>query len=300
LELRPAPESADTALEDDRKRMLLEKAHRFLEVPARRSLAGGYRRADVDQLLARAARTIDDYARKVGDLQGRLDVLASMHAELEERFRQTRARSPQEAAGEMLTVAQRAIEKVKEDARHEAEQVVADARDEAERIVEEARGRAELVLTEAEHRREESERLRHEAQATIAGARHEAQTLHAVVQTEKDRLLAEAADEVGNARAGLEAEKATLEQAIADLRREWESFIRDALTRLELIEPETDIAVQASETASPAREQSPDQQEAEAEPAREDVASELHARLPSAQPTPTPNSFPGNWPRPTQ
>ncbi len=238
-EANPDPESDDLAPGDAGRRMAVERAQRSLELSPRRALAGGYRRGDVDQLLGRASRTIDQYARRINELQLKLDGLASRYAELEGRYQQADGRSPQEVAGDMLAVAQRAIEQVKENARVEAASVVTAARGDAERILGEAHRRAEVVLAEAEQQRAESEGLRRETQSAIEAARHEAQTLHEAVEREKEQLLSDALTEVERMRSGFAAEKATLEQAIADQQSEWERFVSEALARIEIIDPET-------------------------------------------------------------
>ena len=280
-EANPDPELDDLAPGDAGRRMAVERAQRFLELSPRRALAGGYRRGDVDQLLGRASRTIDQYARRINELQLKIDGLASRYAELEGRYQQADGRSPQEVAGDMLAVAQRAIEQVKEDARVEAARVVTAARSDAERMLGEAHRRAEVVLAEAEQQRAESEGLRRETQSAIEAARHEAQTLHEAVEREKEQLLSDALTEVERMRSSFVAEKATVEKAIADQRSEWERFVSEALARIEIIDPEKVRAELRREIARPTDVQFPTPAEPVPEPASTDVADDLRERLPT-------------------
>jgi cell division septum initiation protein DivIVA len=272
---------------------------RTLALP--RQFFRGYRRGQVDDLLERAAASIDELTRAV----------RSTRTELEQS--RTTESAPEEVVAQMLATAARIVEATKDDAKREAAALVTRARDEAQQVSQlhdEAQAAVEAARTEAAAMlatvhaeveratradRAEADALtaaarteagsilaaaRAEADALLAGARAEADALlagasaesdamTARARTERERLLGDATREASEARVALEQEKTKIDQAIDDLRDTWANRISDALVRLDAIDPG------AGETAGA--------EEAEAESSGSasegDLALELRDRL---------------------
>jgi len=107
----------------------------------------GYNHDDVDELLERAASTIDGLGQRVGELTERVNQIES---------EATRGRETEEMLQRTLLLAQRA-----------ADEAVEEARADAQRILEEAQEKAGEVITDAERNarremEEESRRLQRE------------------------------------------------------------------------------------------------------------------------------------------
>jgi cell division septum initiation protein DivIVA len=265
--------------------------------PLGRELVGGYSRDEVDSLLERAAKTIDDFGRNTQQLLREIDSLQAT----QQAGQAAPAPTNQEIAHEMFVTAHRAIEMVKEEARQEAEQTLADAqaqaatlqanahaqcdllleqtRKQAEAMLAEANRQADLVHAEANRQRAEAERLKTELLAATERANIEEHALRAAIQQERERILAESVADAEAARTRAEAEKNRLELTIADMRGAWVDFIGDALSRLEVISPE--------EGSKPASEAAAGAEAPAAQPPEEtrDVMTELRDRLPGSNPT---------------
>ncbi len=106
----------------------------------KRTLTGGYRRRQVDEVLTEVADSFEDVWREREDLRDRVEHLEQelrRHRELEGLLRET-----------LLSAEKSAIE-LKENARTEAELVIREAHSEARSITQEARSDRERLLTEA-------------------------------------------------------------------------------------------------------------------------------------------------------
>jgi hypothetical protein len=299
----PDPAAASAA-EVVRTQLFLVSASQLRDPGLRQQPVGGYRRTDVDSLLKRAARTIEDLGGKVKAAQGKIAELTFAQAEVEARPRPTAepSRSPEEIVGEVLVTAQRAADAVREAAQLVAEQMDSEA---------------QQIRAEAERRREEADQLHREAQATAEDALEQAIALriealaegerligNAVAEAERlikdavaeaERLTSDAVAEAAQVRADLEAEADRSDAAIADLRGKWAGFVSDALTRLEGIEFELGSAATEDlgatskrERPAPAEEPQDDAKDdprqddtPEGDTPQEDVVSELSTRLPS-------------------
>ena len=199
-------------------------------------LFGGYRRAEVDDLLERAAATLAERDRIIESTSRELE--QSRHAEP----------TTEEVVMLMLQTASRVVEETKEDARHEAEELLAQARAEAEEIarlhaqaqaaLDGALTRAEATLSGARAEAEDVLRAaRGEAEEIMASARAEAVALTAAARGERDRLIANSTVDAENARKALEAERSKIDEAIVDMRDTWSEQLRDALARIDALDP---------------------------------------------------------------
>jgi DivIVA domain-containing protein len=199
-------------------------------------LFGGYRRAEVDDLLERAAATIAERDRTIASTSRELE--QSRHAEP----------TSEEVVMLMLQTASRVVEETKEDARHEAEELVAQARAEAEEIarlhgqaqaaLDGALARAEATLSGARAEAEDVLRAaRGEAEEIMASARAEAVALTSAARGERDRLIANSTVEAEKARNELELERSRIDEAIVGMRDTWSEQLKDALARIDAIDP---------------------------------------------------------------
>jgi len=204
-----------------------------------RRRAGGYRRSDVDRLLERAARTLEDLAGKVKEAQAeaadlRLDLaatrvrLAHIEASRTEPSADEPSSSPEEMVGEAPVTPHRT-----------AAALTDAARIDAERLISEAQERARRILAEADRGREAADRLQAERQAAAERALEQAVAQRDEALAERGRLINDAVAEAAQVRVELEAEADRLVAAIADLRSGWAEFLGGALSRLERIDFET-------------------------------------------------------------
>ena len=124
----------------------------------------GYHRDDVDDLLERAAATIESQNERVRQLAERTDALQAQSAQAAQA--EPASRETEDMLRRTLVLAQRT-----------ADEAVAEAQTEARRITEEADTHARRVVSEAEanaRRVAEGERQRLEAEVLDLGARREA------------------------------------------------------------------------------------------------------------------------------
>jgi cell division septum initiation protein DivIVA len=213
-------------------------------------LFGGYRRPEVEDLLERAAATIAERDRTIESASRELE--QSRHAEP----------STEEVVMLMLQTASRVVEETKEDARHEAEELVAQARAEAEEIarlhgqaqvaLDGALARAEAMLSGARAEAEDVLRAaRGEAEEIMASARAEAVALTSAARSERDRLIANSTVEAEKAREALEIERSKIDEAIVGMRDTWSEQLRDALARIDAIDPGAALNPVAPEPSEP-------------------------------------------------
>jgi DivIVA domain-containing protein len=292
---RPADGSS---VASDRRDLVGSVELRKVSLPRR--WFGGYRRAEVDDVLERAAATIAELER----------VIDSNKSELEQS-RQVESAS-EGVIALMLQTAARVIEEAKEDAKREAAELVSQARNEADvvgRLHEEAQATLESARLEAAGilaaARPEVEEMTRAARAEADGmlaaaraeadgmlaaagaetdrmlaaasaqaetltsvARAEAETLTSVARAEREQLLTDAARKASEARVALEEEKTAIDHVIDDLRTTWATQISDALARLDAIDPSSAAQpVTAEATTSPNG------------PSAADLALELRDRL---------------------
>ena len=182
---------------------------------------GGYSREETEQLLDRAARTLEErtstLSAQVSDLQAALD-------EARQRLSEASRREPQsveQAVGEVLVTAHRAAELVRNEAEQEIDALLGEARAQAQNIVEEAERQA-VELNEANARAEEAR----------AKAEEEVRTLRAAAEQDI---------------AALHAEARRVRQVIDEFRNQWWELISDALRQLELGVQSADEPVQGNE-----------------------------------------------------
>ena len=183
---------------------------------------GGYSREAVDQVLGRAAQTVE---LLLGEINASLEEVArleSSQAGLEEERKLAQPRSPEEIVGEVLVSAHRAADSLIEQAQRDAARAAADARRETL-----------PVLAQAQRTLEEAGRIHRDAQATIAEAQLQADALLESARAERERLIATAVADAERRRSELEVDNMRLETAIKGLRSEWAGRAATALARLE-------------------------------------------------------------------
>ena len=259
----------------------------------------GYRHGEVEDVLERAAASIDELARTASSLKSQLDEARNASA------------ASEAVVTQMLSTAALVVEATKEEAKREAAELVARARGEAEQIgvlheeahaaVESARLEAAGILAAARPGIEEMTRAAHaEAEAVIAAARAEAyaarveaesmlaaaraesesilgaarteaEAMTSSARAERAQVIDDATRDASEARATLEQEKEKIDLAIGDLRETWASRISDAIARLDAIDP-------AGGAATPASGETP-AENGDHHPEETDLASQLQERL---------------------
>lgn len=282
------PAASTSAIDGDRHDLVASTELRRLALP--RQFFRGYRRGQVDDLLERAAASLDELTRTIRSTKSEL-----------EQSRATDS-APEEIVAQMLATAARIVEATKEDAKHEAAAFVARARDEADEVgrlhnsaraaLEAARTEAETILAEVRAEVERAARAdqaeadalttaarseaaamlaaaRAEADAMLAAARAESAAMTSGARSERERLLNDATRDASEARAALEQEKTKIDHAIDDLRDTWAGRISDALARIDAVDPGVGgiAEVEEAEAASPVS------------GGEADLAVELHDRL---------------------
>jgi cell division septum initiation protein DivIVA len=212
---RHTGEAADSVGGPDAPSLTTAEHLRHLSIPHQ---MGGYSRDAVDELLDRAAQTIEKLLGEVHAQKDEIAQLSSSRAEFEEKLELAGRRSPEEIVGDVLMTAHRAADGVLEKAQQDAAWAAAEARRETL-----------PVLADAQRILENAERLHRDAQATVAEARLHADALLEAARGEQEQLLAG----VASRRAELEVDNMRLAAAIKGLRLEWAARAAEALARLD-------------------------------------------------------------------
>ena len=212
-----------------RKQVVLITGNQLRATALRRRWFGGYRRAEVDSLIQRAANTIDYLGDTADKLREELEKGEQSHE------------APEAIVTSMLASAARVVQGIKDEAQAEADRILAEARVEEERAAQ----------------------LRRDAEAEQDRALAEAAALVDTAREERERLVAESATDVARARAELEAERERIDGAINDLRSVWAERINHALSQLGGAErAPSDLVVDLSERAAAPSEAPPPAQPA--------------------------------------
>jgi cell division initiation protein len=140
-------------------------------VKLRRSLAGGYKRAEADQLLADVADSFEDVWRERGELADKLEEIEQRLDEVKQRetLLATTLVAAEKTAHEAIEAAKREAEIIVAEAHHESRSITRGAQNERERLFAEAR-RVETLLRSALGLVEEA---RGEAEAAAAAGEGE-------------------------------------------------------------------------------------------------------------------------------
>jgi cell division septum initiation protein DivIVA len=174
---------------------------------------GGYARAETQELLGRAAAVLE---QTTANLQQEIAELTSTLEQAQKRPVDEAPRDAllEQAVGEVMVTAHRAVEAMRRETEEQSNALLADARAQAQTIVEEAERQARLV-----------DGARAQAEDALARAREEAQ-----------RVREDAQAKVG----ALEAEARRVHLVIDEFRYQWWNLISDALKQLELRVPSMD------------------------------------------------------------
>ena len=192
------------------------------DFPLPQQRVGGYARDVVDDLLGRAAQTVESLLEEVNASHEQIARLESAQAALEDRLQSAARRSPEEIVGEVLLTAQQAAEAILEKANQDAAAVAGAAHRDITTILADARA----TLERTSH-------LHQDAQAAVEQARVQADAILDSARAEREQLIAEAVSAADRRREELEASNLRLETAIKGLRNEWASRAAEALARLE-------------------------------------------------------------------
>ena len=243
---------------------------------------GGYSRDEVQELFERAAATISELSAELNTLRAKL-----------ERPRIVES-APEEVVARMLATASRIVDSTKEEAEREAAELVAQARNEAEGVAQlhrEALAELDAIRAEADgilaQARGEAEGMvaaaRAEGEGITAAARVEAEALTSAARAERQQLIASSTRDAEEARTALEQANARIESAIEEMRSTWTNRIKDALARLDSLEPAPKQASAAPEQATVAPVQAAAAPvQASTAPEQTRTAPEQHARHPRA------------------
>jgi cell division septum initiation protein DivIVA len=182
---------------------------------------GGYSRPDTNQLLDRAAGTLEE---KTSSLQKQISELRMALDEARQRLADEASREPasvEHAVGEVLVTAHRAAEVLRNEANEEVDRWLMDAREHARKIV-----------AEAERRLEEIDAAKIRAEVALAQTQAETQS----VREDAERAVAE-----------LHAEARRVYLVIDEFRNQWWNLISEALKQLELRVPSADAPAEQTE-----------------------------------------------------
>jgi cell division septum initiation protein DivIVA len=181
---------------------------------------GGYSRAETNELLARAADALEETD---ANLRRQISELTTTLESLREQLAEDSHKSPsmEQAVGEVMVTAHRAVEAIWREVDEEAKGVLADAR-----------AQARTLLEGAERQAKEVDAARAQAEEDLAKTRDDAR-----------RLSEDAESKV----AALEAEARRVHQVIDEFRYSWWNLISEALKQLELRVPSADATAGATE-----------------------------------------------------
>lgn len=182
---------------------------------------GGYSRAETDQLLERAAGSLEE---KTSSLEKQITELRVALDEARRQLADQAAREPasvEQAVGEVLVTAHRAAEVLRNEANEEADNLLVDAREEARTIV-----------AEAERQVEEIDAAKVRAEVVLAQTQAETRS----VREDAERAVSE-----------LHAEARHVRLVIDEFRNQWWNLISEALKQLELPVPSDDASAEQAE-----------------------------------------------------